>query len=500
MPTRATIRMYRLNELGDCFLVTFDAGRQTSRMLIDCGSFRNGEKSIARLEQIARHMKDTLAPHTSGERAGTRLDVIVGTHQHNDHISGFYHCRPIFNDIGVGQVWLSWLDDPLDPAANAIGKEHGNLAEDLSKAAAGLRHLAANGKIPPPLAVLDDMLGFYGARTDKSPPVLPASAVERLKRLSAKKPPRYLSPGNIIDMPGLPKDSVRVHVLGPPRQHDLLYRANPRADESYDHKLTARIASARKFLKAVGSLRGMRSREDKREENDYPFTHTLKCNANKSAALAKMQEDYDNRQNRWRRIDRDWLNQAESLALFLDTYTNNSSLALAIELVESGKVLLFAADAQAGNWRSWAEVKWDRGTVTTDDLLARTVLYKVGHHASHNATLKPVLDSKMTHPDLCALIPVHRNDPNIRKKKNGWKMPARNLFRFLKEKTTNRVLRMDLRKGDDCHPSRNADAWKAISVEPKITPLYIELALPGDASTAIKQSKPSARKAGAKRN
>ena len=79
-------------------------------------------------------------------------------------------------------------------------------------------------------------------------------------------------------------------------------------------------------------------------------------------------------------------------------------------------------------------------------------------------------------------------------------MPARNLFRFLKEKTTNRVLRMDLRKGDECHPSRNADAWKAFSVEPKITPLYIELALPGDASTAIKQSKPSARKAGAKRN
>ena len=184
------------------------------------------------------------------------------------------------------------------------GRNTATYAEDLSKAAAGLRHLAANGKIPPPLAVLDDMLGFYGARTDKSPPVLPASAVERLKRLSAKKPPRYLSPGNIIDMPGLPKDSVRVHVLGPPRQHDLLYRANPRADESYDHKLTARIASARKFLKAVGSLRGMRSREDKREENDYPFTHTLKCNANKSAALAKMQEDYDNRQNRWRKIDR----------------------------------------------------------------------------------------------------------------------------------------------------------------------------------------------------
>ena len=52
-----------------------------------------------------------------------------------------------------------------------------------------------------------------------------------------------------------------------------------------------------------------------------------------------------------------------------------------------GKVLLFAADAQTGNWSSWADVKWDDPGVSTDDLLARTVFYKVGHHASHNATL-----------------------------------------------------------------------------------------------------------------
>ena len=68
-------------------------------------------------------------------------------------------------------------------------------------------------------------------------------------------------------------------------------------------------------------------------------------------------------------------------------FTNNSSLVLAIELVASGKVLLFAADAQTGNWSSWAGVNWDDHTVHTDDLLARTVFYKVGHHASHNATL-----------------------------------------------------------------------------------------------------------------
>ena len=70
--------------------------------------------------------------------------------------------------------------------------------------------------------------------------------------------------------------------------------------------------------------------------------------------------------------------------------TNNTSLVLAIELVDSGDVLLFAADAQVGNWLSWQRCSWQVGneTVTGTDLLKRTVFYKVGHHGSLNATLK----------------------------------------------------------------------------------------------------------------
>jgi hypothetical protein len=129
----------------------------------------------------------------------------------------------------------------------------------------------------------------------------------------------------------------------------------------------------------------------------------------------------------WRTIDDDWLHPGESLALVMDKFTNSSSLVLAFELVDSGKVLLFVADAQTGNWASWQDVKWKDEAISTDELLARTaVFYKVGHHASHNATLVGVFE-KMSSPDLCALIPVRKQDPNI-KKKNGWKMPATNLF------------------------------------------------------------------------
>src|SRR5687768_2131673 len=61
----------------------------------------------------------------------------------------------------------------------------------------------------------------------------------------------------------------------------------------------------------------------------------------------------------WRRIDDDWLDSAGEFALQLDSYTNNTSLAMAIELKGTGKVLLFVADAQAGNWISWAGLSWE---------------------------------------------------------------------------------------------------------------------------------------------
>jgi hypothetical protein len=91
----------------------------------------------------------------------------------------------------------------------------------------------------------------------------------------------------------------------------------------------------------------------------------------------------------WRRIDTDWLGVSSDLAIQLDSKTNNSSLVLAFEFVDSGRVLLFAADAQVGNWLSWQKLTWnvDGRTVSGPDLLARTVYYKVGHHGSHTRYL-----------------------------------------------------------------------------------------------------------------
>ena len=66
---------------------------------------------------------------------------------------------------------------------------------------------------------------------------------------------------------------------------------------------------------------------------------------------------------------------ATTLAMQLDQDTNNTSLVLAFELgprKESGPVLLFAADAQVGNWLSWQNVTWtfEGRTITGPDLLS----------------------------------------------------------------------------------------------------------------------------------
>lgn len=463
-PVTATVRMYRLHELGDCFLLTFRSGESTSRMLIDCGSFRNSSAAVARLDTIVEALNEELD--------GAGLDVVVGTHQHNDHLSGFVHCKRSFQTMGVEQVWLSWLDDPDDALARNIATAHRNLLQGLADARDALTSRRGSSPVRAhTLEVLNDVLGFFGAKEAGAPPKLPAEAVHELKRLGRRRP-KYLQPGSSIDVPGLPPGVARVHVLGPPREQNLLRRTTPLASESYDHALASAGVMAPRFLDAV-----VGSGHQNRDAEHYPFNEQCKRStpSKGTRALREIVRRYRDAEEAWRTIDDDWLQLGEKLALYLDSFTNNSSVALAIELVDSGKVLLFVGDAQTGNWRSWNDIAWASKDVTTADLFARTVFYKVGHHASHNATHAPSFEA-MTNPDLVALIPVHKGDANITRT-NGWKMPATNLFDRIVRKTEGRVLQMDGVNPPDCDPKQDPAkaAWRRVGITPRVTDLFIEL-------------------------
>jgi hypothetical protein len=121
---------------------------------------------------------------------------------------------------------------------------------------------------------------------------------------------------------------------------------------------------------------------------------------------------------------------------------SRGSLALASELFVGGPVLLFSGDAQVGNWLSWETVKFDDADgVTSGDLLARTVLYRVGHHASHNATLRERGLELMTSNEAGGDDPGQPRDG----KKKKLNMPFPPLFERLNAKAQGRVL--DAEKG-----------------------------------------------------
>jgi beta-lactamase superfamily II metal-dependent hydrolase len=474
MATSINVKMYRVGELGDCFLITIDHNKKIRHLLIDCGSFRNSDKSETRMKEIATDIIEQV------KKSNGKLDVVVGTHQHNDHLSGFVHAEDIF-DKQVEQVWLSWLDNPRSKVASRIEENHLGLRKALVEASATMKGIAdekikvkgksfSANRVVGIHSLVDELLGFFGAA-----PALPSQGIKVLKKIGVNAVD-YLSPGDVRGIGDIPLSEVKVHVLGPPKDEDLLYRKDPREGESYDHKMRNMHSMASHFLLALNN----RTKADDKEEEQFPFnSHYKKFIGGKaeiSAELDTLMKEYES--SDWRNIDSDWLEQASRLALYMDTFTNNSSLVLAIELVKNEKVLLFAADAQTGNWLSWDKIKFKDPDTTIDGLLERTVFYKVGHHGSHNSTLKPALE-RMENDDLVAMIPVDKDDPNI-KKENGWKMPASKLYQRLKEKTHNRVLRMDDGYAKDCDPTKDPEvlnSWKKVDGPPKITDLYIEFTI-----------------------
>jgi hypothetical protein len=258
--------------------------------------------------------------------------------------------------------------------------------------------------------------------------------------------PDLNGPTKILPIEGI--DDVRVHVLAPPEDLQALKRSDPpKSKHQLDHGETVNQSTA---LSAAVFQLGYRNQNKRLPEGltkgdlKELVNLSLPFDRSRGFALDEMSQDpgqkffhdyYGTDENPnpeldWRRIDTDWLGAVGSLALDLDNDINNTSLVLAFELLPSGKVLLFAADAQYGNWKSWT------GTLIGKDLLQRTIFYKVGHHGSHNATQLEGGLLAMNADELVAMIPV---DIGKAKTKN-WKMPATILSQLLQQQTKGRII------------------------------------------------------------
>ena len=110
------VRAYR-HGLGDCFLLAFANQRpQQHYVLIDCGVLLGTDGADATMKDVA----NDIVAATNG-----RLDALVLTHQHWDHISGFGQAAEEFKQIEVKQLWVSWAEREDDPVAQELLERYG---------------------------------------------------------------------------------------------------------------------------------------------------------------------------------------------------------------------------------------------------------------------------------------------------------------------------------------------------------------------------------------
>jgi hypothetical protein len=498
------VRMYR-HGFGDCFLLSFCHGEQrVFSMVVDCGIKHNTKSETAPIADVIADLKKTLEPAGGGKPA---IDVLAVTHEHWDHVA-FFHPTDYpdyFKEFDIGQVWLAWTEDPKDEEAVTINSRLRDGAAALHLAAAHLHEAADEeaaqfqgfgfGEVAAARAefnaALNDVVGFYGAAVAKKGKTSSSGikykpngkisvetevAMTNVVKLGKHGGIVYLNPGKMVEPRRLPA-GVNVYVLGPPRS-SMINKMNPSKGSAKETYLGIDNTGLTGFIDGVLRLGEPGKPKASAPDPEGPFGKGAGITSGKAESNPYFKQTYFAEDEKYRRIENTWLDAVGQFSLQLDGAINNTSLVLAIELEESGKVLLFPGDAQVGSWLSWHEHEWKvkRGakteTVKAEDLLNNTVLYKVSHHGSHNATVKDKGLELMTHPELVAMIPEKE------KSYNG--ILYKPLVDHLRKRCKGRVIiSADVKfPPEDLlakrPPELSAAEWKSFKADLTVEPLYVE--------------------------
>lgn len=337
------IRMYNVG-FGDCFLLHIPTPEGERRMLIDCGHHTSGPGKFTD-KQLVQQIKDDLK--------GQGLDVVVATHRHQDHISGFGETT-LWQDIPVEEVWLPFTADPdaakEDPALQAwnglMEAARGLWDPDDKLTAAAARALEARSEEERKEA--EFML--WNARAN-APGI--ANLLSGMRRADGRPAKRRFLPAARRKYPSkftttvLP--GVTVHVLGPPTDSAARRKRKVPATWGLDD---GSFAGAGEALEPLFS-----------DEWRIPPDKLPKRKPFIKRSLLQIREFND-----------DLLYAAKALEGFL----NGESLVLVVEI---GKArLLLTGDAEVGAWTTILE------NADALAIASGATLVKIGHHGSHNAT------------------------------------------------------------------------------------------------------------------
>lgn len=354
-PTRLTLRAYQVG-FGDCFLLTWHYARSQRHLLIDFGS--NGQPP-----STPKDLLNVIADDIR-QQCGGKLDAIVLTHRHKDHIAGF---ATQTNGKGPGDVIRAlqpdvvvqpWTEDP-NAKTNATEATTDGISAQSFVAMLASMHAVSAGVVAEArrLAAVDTApwrrhmfqgLAFLGEEGIQN-----HAAVVNLMAMGKKGTAKYVRHG---DKSGLEKvlPGVRITVLGPPT---IKQSAAVQKERSADPQEFWMLRAAAGRRMAAGG--------------EPPFPSAAKLSSRRPPPYA-----------RWF-VPRVRAIRAEgllSIVRVMDDALNNTSVILLFEIGD--KMFLFPGDAQIENWQY---------TLDQPDLmkkLANVTFYKVGHHGSRNATPK----------------------------------------------------------------------------------------------------------------
>jgi beta-lactamase superfamily II metal-dependent hydrolase len=414
-PANIRVRMYRVG-FGDFFLLTVPGKNGPAHILIDCGVH------AANIGSIDACVKDMM------KETGNKLALVILTHYHADHMSGFASNYDDFAEFDVGAVWITNRLDPNDSGHSKFMAQLTSVAQQL-KMQLGARgdpvSLEAHAKVENALGVSENGGGGSNAK-----------ALKLLQSGFKNKPPvYYYQGGNTPKLPDELEGAITAEILGPsPKDSGGEFSASDNKTEQY------LAALGDLGLSDGGGTEPFDRKQWAAKSSDYPkqtfdefetapFDHAP---SRKADGVSTLERTLQNMQP----------NALAAAADKLDGTLNNQSLVVLFTC--NGKKLLFVGDAQWGNWAYWLYGKAVTGSDPgisdrAKEILGSIDFYKVGHHGSTNATPIPAVGALN---QICACMCSTATGAYGKLEKKT-EVPRTALMDALEERTSKRLVRSD---------------------------------------------------------
>jgi hypothetical protein len=411
-PELVAVRMYQVG-FGDCFVVSFryadplEDGRSERHMLVDFGSTHGPKGTRKGGPSIVAKAADLIKEDTGGE-----IDVVVLTHRHRDHLSGFAddEAAAVIRELKPKLVTRPWTEHPGLPR-DATAPLEADAPDDRVGFA---QHLAAGHQLAMRVEELTrgaDSDSIQGRLAQLALDQVPnPKAIAFLDELADATVGEYLCAGEessiAAHIPG-----IEVRVLGPPtiEQHAAITKARANDPDEF-------------WLTQLGEVKRTDPSSLDTSERRPPVPV-------EPGPVGWIVEKLAHQQ----------LGVLTRIVRTVDDALNNTSLILVVDAGD--KRLLLPGDAQIENW-SWA-LKEAPEADNYRRLLAGVDLYKVGHHGSRNATPKSLFrlweeHSREEHP----MVALMSTMPNVHGKSEATAVPRGSLVTAL-------GLRMDVVRTDE---------------------------------------------------